>query len=177
MRRGEKGFTVIEILVAMAIVALVAHAATITTFQVIHSSERSNSYLTAMQQVQNAGYWISRDAQMAESISTDNLSFPNLVIINWTERNYGDEPIYHSATYFFADLSDGIGKLKRNYWNSVGTNENKLVADYIYFNQADPDNTSSASYLKPELAVQLVAQFGDVQETREYRVNRRQTFN
>ena len=177
MRQGEKGFTLIEFIVAISIIALIASAAAVTTFQVINGTGRSNSHMTSMRQVQNAGYWISRDARMAESIITDNLSSPNFVILNWAERDYGSDSTYHSVTYFFEDLSDGIGKLKRSHWSSAGANDEMLVAEYIYYDPGDSGNTSNASYQKPVLTLQLVAQFGDAQETREYRVNQRQTFN
>ena len=65
MRQKEKGFFTIELIVAFMIMALIGSAATMTTFQVINSAERSESHLTAVRQVQNAGYWISCDAQMA----------------------------------------------------------------------------------------------------------------
>ena len=177
MRHNERGFTIIETVVALAIISLIASAATMTTFQVLSYTNGSDSKVTALRQVQNAGYWISRDAQMAESVATDNLSSPNFVVMNWTERDYDSDDIYHSVTYFFDELSDGIGKLKRNHWSSVGLNDDTLIAKYICYDPGDPVNTSNVSYQKPVLTVKLTALFGDARETREYRVNHRSNFN
>jgi prepilin-type N-terminal cleavage/methylation domain-containing protein len=175
MKGRGKGFTIIELAVALAIITLVSGAAAVATFQVFHGSGRNNDHMTAVREVQNAGYWISRDAQMAQSVTADNLTPPDFLILNWTEWDEAGEPIYHSVTYSFIDLTDGIGKLKRSHWSSAGANEQTLVAEYIYYNPADPDNTSKASYQSPLLTVRLTSLFAGVKETREYRIIRRPT--
>lgn len=180
MKEKERGFTIIELLLATAIATLIACAATMGIFQIIKSTERSNEHMTAVRQVQNASYWISRDAQMAESVITDNLSPTDFIFLTWTEREYGDygsDDTYHSITYFFEELSDEIGKLKRNHWSSAGANAEILVAEYIFYDPGDPVNSSNVSYQDSILAVKLVALFGDAGETREYRISRRQNFN
>ncbi len=58
MKRGERGFTLLELVVAAAIITLASGAAGIATFQVFKGTERNNNYMTAVRQVQNAGYWI-----------------------------------------------------------------------------------------------------------------------
>ena len=174
MRYSERGFTLIELAVAVAIIALIGSAAAATTFQVIRGSQSGNNRMTAVRQVQNAGYWIGRDVQMAESVDADGLSFPDFIVLNWTERDYsGGDSIYHSVSYFFEDLSDDIGKLKREHWSSAGANEQTLVADYIYYDPDGPDNSSKVSYQSPVLTLQLTAISGDAFETREYRIQRR----
>ena len=174
MRYSERGFTLIELAVAVAIIALIGSAAAATTFQVIRGSQSGNNRMTAVSQIQNAGYWIGRDVQMAESVDADGLAFPDFIVLNWTERDYdGGDSIYHSATYFFEDLSDDIGKLKREHWSSAGANEQTLIADYIYYDHDDPDNSSKVSYQSPLLTLQLTAISGDAAETREYRMQRR----
>ena len=171
MRRSEQGFTIVELVVAIAIMSLIGLGAAMTIFQVINVTGRSNNHLTAVRQVQNAGYWTSRDAQMAEIITTDNLSPAELVILAWTERDYDSDDIYHSATYFLEELSDGVGKLKRNHWSSAGANYETLVAEYIYYDPGDPVNTSQASYQDSMLTLQLTALYEATMETREYRIS------
>ena len=173
MKLGEKGFTFIELIIAVSIMFVVIGAASAAMLQVFRGTERNNDHLTAVRQVQNAGYWISRDAQMAQSMTTDDLTPPNFLILNWTEWDTEDDPIYHSATYFFVDLADNIGKLKRSHWSSVGACEQTLVAGYIYCDPADIDNTSKASYQKPVLTVQITALIKESLETREYKIKHR----
>jgi len=177
MRQSEKGFSTIELIVSLSIIALIGLAATMTVFQTINVTERSNNQMTAIRQVQNAGYWISRDVQRAENITTDNLSSANFIFLTWTERDYENDDIYHSVTYFFEELADEIGKLKRNHWSSAGANDETLVAEYISYDPADSVNTSNVSYQNSVLTVKLTALSGDAEKTREYRINRRQNFN
>ena len=176
MKRGEKGFTHIELVISMAIMAIIAGAAALVIFQVCKGTGRNDDCMTALNQVQGAGYWISRDAQMASSISVDNLTMPNFLVLNWTERDYADEPTYHSATYYFEDMTDGIGKIKRTHWSSAGANEQTLVAEHIYYDLGDPDDSSKASYQDPVLTVQLTAVADAAKETREYKINPRPNF-
>lgn len=178
MKRSEWGFSVIEVLVAMAIVAFIAGGATMATFQVINVTKSSSDHATAIRQAQNAGYWISWDALMSENaIVDDDPETPDLLFLNWTEWGYGEEDsIYHLVTYSLQDLSDGIGKLVRNHWSSAGANEQTLVAEYIYYDPDDIDNTTQVSYQTPVLTAQITASFGEATETREYRIKHRPDF-
>lgn len=174
MKQSEKGFTLIELIGAVAVTALIAVAVTVVTFQVLKVAGQSNDQMTAIPQVQSAGYWISRDTQMAESVVAANLEPPNFLILNWTEQDYdGGDPTYHSVTYFFEDLHDGIGRLKRNHWSSAGADEETLIAQHIYYEPSDPDNTSRATYSSRVLTVRLCALFGDAHVAREYKAVRR----
>ena len=171
MKPGEKGFTLIELVIAVAIMIVAVGAASAAIFQVFRNTERNNNHITAVRQVHNAGYWISRDAQTAQTIATDS-PLPDFLTISWTEDPAGD-PIYHTATYFFEDLTDGIGKLKRNHSSTAGADEETLIAQYIYYDPTDVDNTSEASYEYPVLTVQLTTIVEETLETREYRITHR----
>jgi len=180
MKRSERGFTFIELLVVTAIVALIAGAASMATFQVFNVSKRSDNHMTVIRQAQNAGYWISRDALMAEEVVTDNLTLPDFLILRWTEwdKDKKKPSIYHSVTYSFQDLSDGIGKLIRTHEINGEANVQTLVAEYIYYTPDDPENTTDteATYNSPLLTVQIAASLEEANETREYRVWRRPDF-
>jgi len=177
MKLGEKGYTLIELLIAITIIVVASGAAGAAIFQILRNTERNNDHMTAVRQVENAGYWISRDAQMAHSVNaTDSLTLPYFLVINWTEWDDDGNPIYHSANYFFEDLTDGVGKLKRNHWSTGGADDYTLIAQYIYYDPDDVDATSNASYQSPVLTVQLTAIFEETQETKEYKIKRRPNY-
>lgn len=173
MKRGQKGYTLIELAIAVSIMVLVSGAASIAIIQTLKATETNNTHMNAVRQVQNAGYWLSRDARMAQSINTDNLSPPDFLVFSWTEWDSQNEEVYHSATYSFAGLADGIGNLKRTHWSSAGANEQTLIAQHIYYRPADPDDTSKAVYQAPMLTLQLTAIVEDEMEIREYRIKHR----
>jgi len=186
MKRGERGFTLIELLVVIATVALIAAAATMSTFQVFNVTRHSNDHMATVRQVQNAGYWISRDALMAESVVVDNDpetdEFQTLTL-KWAEWDFDKKksPVvrYHEVTYSSQDLSDEVGKLERNYviYDDEGEeieSETNLVAEYIdydfgktYARYESPDEPLEQA---PVLTVQITASLGEASETREYRV-------
>ena len=179
MKRSERGFTLIELLVAMAIGALIAGAATMTMFQVINVTKSSNDRMTVIRQVQNAGYWISRDALMAEHVIVDDdPETADFLSILWTEWDEGGKKfsIYHWVTYSFEDVAGEIAKIKRTHWIDAVVSEQTLVAQYICYNPDDPDNTTKASYDSPVLTMRIAASLGEAEETREYRIYRRPNF-
>ena len=179
MKPGEKGYTFIEMLISISIMALVGGAAGGAIFQVMKNTGHNSDYMTVVRQVQNAGDWISRDAQMALSVSGNvTLPVPVLLTLTWTENASSAQPVYHTANYTIENLTGGIGTLKRSH--SSGTvasqqtlREQTLIAQYIYYNPSDTDNTTMTSYQSPLLTVKLTALFEGIQETREYRIRHR----
>ena len=178
MRRGERGFTLIEVLVVIAIVAIISAAATMSTFQAFNVTRRSNDHVVTIRQVQNAGYWISRDALMAQTIvvDDDDPGTPELefLTLKWTEWSYDDASDYHKVTYSIEDLSDGIGKIRRTHLTNGVPSEQTLVAEHIDYT-GEPD-TTWATYDPRVLTIQITSSVGEASETREYRVLPRPDF-
>jgi prepilin-type N-terminal cleavage/methylation domain-containing protein len=173
MKPGEKGFTLVELLIATTIMLMVSGAAGAAIFQVLRNTERNNNHLTVVRQVENAGYWISRDARMALDVTTENLTLPDFLSMGWIEWDDEDDPIYHAANYTLEGLTNGIGTLKRNHESTAGASEQTLIAQYIYYDPNDVAATSNASYQNLVLTVKLTAVFEDMLETREYKIKRR----
>lgn len=131
MKGSEKGFTLIEMILVVGIMALVASGATATFFQVAKETERSNEQITAVRQVQNSGYWISRDTHMAQGVELAGGSgFP--LTLTWTDWDSGDK---HRVIYTLENMPGGeLKQLQRGYSINQGASKIALVAQYI-----DPD--------------------------------------
>jgi prepilin-type N-terminal cleavage/methylation domain-containing protein len=67
-RTKEKGFTLVELLVALTILGAITGALSMVVITLMKISPQSNDWALALRQVQNAGYWISRDVQMSQDI-------------------------------------------------------------------------------------------------------------
>jgi len=84
MHRDQHGFTLMELFLAMAISAVIAAAIVLSLYQIVTGSTRTNGHLLAVQQVQNAGYWVSRDAQQAQTFTLGaTAGFP--FTLNWVD--------------------------------------------------------------------------------------------
>jgi len=167
MKQGEEGFTLIEVVMVTAIIALIAGAATMVTFQLVRGTERSNDHMTAVNQVQNAGYWISRDAQMAKNV-TAGLTLPDFLILSWVEEESGE----HQVTYKLEAMpSSELKKLQRHLSINEGPDTATFVAQYI-----DPEKTS-CNFTDNKLILTVTAAGGSgspKSETRIYEVTPRQ---
>ena len=56
MRQGERGFTLLELSVVIAISSIIALGAGMTAVQVIRGSAQSNALMTVTNQVNNVNY-------------------------------------------------------------------------------------------------------------------------
>jgi prepilin-type N-terminal cleavage/methylation domain-containing protein len=65
--RREQGFTLVELLVSLAITGLIFTVVGTTMFQLTTVSAYGNDKLTIAHEVQNIGYWFNLDGQMAVS--------------------------------------------------------------------------------------------------------------
>ncbi len=89
--KNQKGFTLIELIIAIALTGIIAAAAATSIHQVISGTALGNNYNTAINQVRNAGYWVSRDALMAQSIVAENLTAPKVLVLDWVGLEWKEE--------------------------------------------------------------------------------------
>lgn len=168
MKLGEKGFTYIELIVAITIIVLIGGAAAIATFQVLKGTARNNNYMTAVRQVQNAGYWISRDTLMAQSVTTDNLTLPDFLLLSWTDESSGD---VYQVVYTLENMSEGgLQKLLRSQSINGVASSTTFVAQYI----APESAKTKCEFTNGTLTLTVTATVGDGSparsETRTYQV-------
>jgi len=113
---GQKGMTLLELIVAMAIAVLVMGGALEVLYQEYRGTGITKTYVTATHEIGNAARWISQDAMMAESTglveeadSVDNMT------LTWVER-YDYKNIPHSSSYYLLN-----NQLQRDYDGTVTT--------------------------------------------------------
>jgi len=166
---NQKGMTLVELLIALAIASFVVAAAALVIFQLLTTPERNSDYMTAYTQVQNAGFSVSRDAVQAQEVTVDGGSFLTLDWIDW-------EGYAHKVVYTLQDASDGLKELWRSYSINGSPAETMVVAEYI-----DPATSCrwgddpATPEIEPEnvLTLNVKAQVGDKTASRTYNVEPR----
>jgi len=105
IRRKEKGFTLIELLVGLAITSVIIVAMCMTITTLVTNSQGTTERSTALRQVQNAGYSISHDVQMAKTVTPDGTSgFPLTLDIPIDTDENNDYRYIDVAETTFIDL-------------------------------------------------------------------------
>lgn len=124
IRLREKGFTLIEVIVGLAIISVIIVALSMTITTLVTNSQGTTERSVVLRQVQNAGYSISRDVQMAEDVTLDGTGgFPLILDIPVDT----DENNNYSVNYLF----DGDKIMRQVYDSSHTLIKETLVAEYI----------------------------------------------
>ena len=163
LKKGEKGFTLVELLIVIAITGLITGGITMTIFQVFNINTRNTNRMTAVRQVQNAGFWVSPDVQMAQNVTPGGSSgFP--LTLTWEEWATGNN---HTVVYTLVDMSGGLKKLWRSHSVTGGNSTVTPIAEYI-----DPVQTSFVP-ASGAFNFTVTATLGGQTETRVYEVTPR----
>ena len=67
MMKGERGFSLVEMIVAVAITGLLVSGLGTAIYQILTVTEYGNDKLTAAHELQNAAHWFSLDGQNAST--------------------------------------------------------------------------------------------------------------
>ena len=168
----EKGFSMINLMVAVAITTMVALGALITTFHVVKSTKRNEEHVRVTQQAQNLGRWFSRDAMMADSISlTDNpgTGDEEFLTIYWKDWESGEA---YDICYILLDDADSLmqvrrNQVKRNLDGDVTENFTTLMADSIY--------SVNITQLDRTWILNIETHCGQKSSIKEYKITKRLT--
>jgi prepilin-type N-terminal cleavage/methylation domain-containing protein len=168
--KGEKGFTLIEVLIAVSVTALLAIGAGMTTMQIFTGSNQNNDWNIAVRQAQSVGQWVSQDALMVNSIDigddpgTGDVEFISLFWKDWENGNT------YNTDYLWFDSENSLKELKRRQVtrdiNGAVINDTTImVATNVY------DATLTEQTNSWRLTVETRS--GERSVTREYEISRR----
>jgi prepilin-type N-terminal cleavage/methylation domain-containing protein len=171
MNKRQRGFTLIELIIAVAITGAITSGITMSIFQTFNYNARSNARMVAVKQVEEAIHYINRDVQMAQIIEPepdpDPDGFP--LVLTWVEWETNSQNV---VTY---SLDDSTNELKRKHDAGGSTVSDRVVASYVDTSSDDTycefDDTDWIFTFKITATVSGYPE--DMSETREVRVTPR----
>lgn len=182
--RGQRGFTLIEMLVVVVLIGIIAAGIAMTISQVMAVNSRTSSKMVALRQVQQAGDRVSKDVLQASGVnpdSADGTGFPlELTIPYWTYNATGGlEMSQYKVVYKLVE-----DELRREYYSDINGEPDftTIVAQYIIrfdpdtleiktsfrLDESDGGGGSTVAYI-----FEVTASVGLYTETREYEIKPR----
>ena len=160
LNSSEKGFTLIEVVVAIGLTAIIIGAIVTSVFQVFTLNIRTSNHMNAVTQVQSAGYWVSFDAQMAQDVDASGASgFP--LTLTWKDWNGNEYDVVYT-------LDTVNNRLQREHFTNGVSDNTACVGEYI-----DSVNTN-CTVIGGKLILNITATVGTnphtQNETRVYEV-------
>jgi len=166
LNKGERGFTLIEMLMVITLVGLMSLGVTAAIRQLLIINSRSSNHMIAVRQVQQAGKEVSKDALQAQSVDVpESPGFP--LTLTWDEWGTNNT---HEVIYTLGDMLSGELKILRREHKSNGSLDSTTnVAEYI-----DPALENTHCNFNGEVLIFTVtATVGGQSETRVYEIEPR----
>jgi prepilin-type N-terminal cleavage/methylation domain-containing protein len=131
----QRGFTLVELLVAIPIIALIGMAAGAVIIQLMHANNITYG-ISAIRQVQTAGDWVSRDGlqfqEVTSGVASDNVSLGLPFTLKWSYWDADASPpssSIHEVTYSLLAMPNG-GSLKQLQRHEVvKDSDNATISD------------------------------------------------
>ena len=166
-KQGEWGFTLVELMVAIVLSAIVMLGGGEMLRQLIMASARNTDATIAVVQVQNAGFWVGQDGVQAQAVECfDPLVDPakRLLSLSWSE--WDGTP--HVVTYSVVDATDEVGSI---YWQLMRhdsvTDDTIMISEFL-----DTDGTS-CEFVDDVLILEVTAEIDGQSETRTFEIQPR----
>jgi len=170
IHKNQKGFTLIEVMITVAILAVIGVVIQAVIVEVIQSNRTSN-HMVAVRQVQQAGHRVSQDCIQAQNINDSNVTGGFPLTLNWTTWEGGE---LHTVVYDLVNSSGGLCQLEREETVGNNTPTTGVVAQYIYDGTAPPRPTEcSWNPTENMLTFNVTAVVGLQTESRTYEIKPR----
>lgn len=156
---NQRGYGLIEMIVGLALAGILTTGLTTFTVQTVTESARSNNRMQATMQVENAGYWTSRDVQMAENLTLgENAGFPMQLF--WEDIDDNEYQVTYNLT---------SGQLERSLFKNSENTVQTVIAQSI--NSAP--SLTNLSYADGLLILNITSTYGSVDVSRYYQIKQR----
>jgi len=164
LHKNQKGFTLIEVLITVMIVAGIGVVTSAAIGELVQSNRTSN-HMVAVRQVQQAGYSVNRDVVQAQDISVPDVNGGFPFTLNWIDWVSGEA---HEVVYNLTPAGE-LYQLKRNA--TAGANSTTtIVAQYM-----EPPGSTECSWNATErvLTLNITAKVGLQTASRTYEIKAR----
>ena len=172
INKNQLGFTLVELMLAMAISGVIIGGISTTIYQVVIGNLRTGNHMTAVRQVQEAGYWVSHDAHMTQNVELADVSvddpdgtrFP--FTLTWTEWDTNN---VHQVVYSIVG-----DELQRIHSIDGTTDTSIIVAEFIDSSEKDGEPQTKCEFVGGKLNLMVTATLGagsqEQSETRTYEI-------
>jgi prepilin-type N-terminal cleavage/methylation domain-containing protein len=160
MRRGQDGFTLVELLISLAIGALIVGVLGTFISQTLNLTGAGNDRLLVTDDLRTAGAWLTQDGQMAHLPSSTAVA--STLVLSWTDV-YSGASVRYQAIYAVSG-----NQLQRGYGVGGATPVTITIARHI----ASP-NGVSFSIGGDMLTATITATSGQTTESRRIQVSSR----
>jgi len=165
INKNQWGFTLLEVMLIVAVSGIISTGITMTFFQVVTGSARASNRVIVISQVQSAGYWVSHDTQLAQGVDVDDGSTGFPLVLSWT----GWDDKSHQVTYTLEEAAGGLNQLKQSHKIDNGDPVVNIVAKCIELADVSPKSyTGGVLTFKVKVTVGVGSQ--QQSETREYKI-------
>ena len=165
MRQRQKGFTLIEVVLAVGIVGAVVATIAMTITTLMMNSQQPTTQQVLLQQVKSAGYQMSRDIQMSSNVT---LGAPNG--FPFTINIPVDQDVNNDYTVDY--LFDGNTLKRRQFDSSANLTAESMIAQYV-----DTDNTTFGSVVEGLYKLAIRVSLGEETVTASYEARQRLTLD
>jgi prepilin-type N-terminal cleavage/methylation domain-containing protein len=166
MKKGQKGFTLIELVIVIGLTGIIAAGITGVIMGVFNTDARTRDDMTAVYQVRQAGKLVSQDIMQAQNVTASG-NLAAILTLNWTDQGNNKYGLIYSL-----QGTGSVRTLWRKYYFNSALNSTTKVAEYI-----DSDHTSCTPLgVLPAggvLTFTVTATVGGQNETRVYQVKPR----
>ena len=166
INKNQLGFTLLELMLVVALTGVISGSVTMTFMQVLNGGTRASNRAIVISQVQSAGYWVSHDTQLAQSVEVgaeEDMGFP--LVLSWTSWDNSS----HEVTYDLEETAGGLYQLTQSHVTDGGAPVDNIVAKHIESAEVSP-RPYTGGVLTFKVTVTVGAGSPQESETREYKV-------